>query len=70
MGQWAHYTALGLPLAAGAVYPWYVTAARWRGMSPDALTKPGSAGISMFSLFQATDLALYDSATWTFTTAP
>jgi hypothetical protein len=64
------YSALTLPLAGSTAYTWSVRALTLSRTSPDALTDPAVGGFSEFTLVQATDLALYDSQSFGFTTAP
>jgi hypothetical protein len=64
------YSVLGLALAGATSYSWSVTAMKWSGISPDALTDPAVGGLNELGLYQATDLTFYTSSHTSFTTAP
>lgn len=64
------YTALGLPLASGTNYGWFVLAYKSGSMTMDAVTDPASSGLSTLNWYQALNLDVYTSAATNFTTAP
>ena len=64
------YTTLGLPLAGGTNYGWYVLALKASGLSVDGVADPAGGGISALTMYESPTLELYTSAGTNFMTAP